>query len=236
MNDLPFNPMHFLPGLLCPLFGFAVVVVIIVTIVRALARSGGGGGGGIQPSLPNVVTQLGADGFWIVSCPAEPGSIVHYHFWTGGGEALGPGSRSSLARTGDNSSIRGPGRSRLPLSASWNHPMACSLILYRPSWGPQPPSSARPRMTNPIRPAARPRPRRSHPPTSAATGLLYLWACHGTTDILIPWKRRELYSPSPRPSPQRRGRTIRRVATNRGISACSATHDGAPSPQGRGLG
>ena len=138
--------------------------------------------------------------------------------------------------TGDNSSIRGPGRSRLPLSASWNHPMACSLILYRPSWGPQPPSSARPRMTNPIRPAARPRPRRSHPPTSAATGLLYLWACHGTTDILIPWKRRELYFPSPRPSPQRRGRTIRRVATNRGISACSATHDGAPSPQGRGLG
>ena len=89
MNDLPFNPMHFLPGLLCPLFGFAVVVVIIVTIVRALARSGGGGGGGTQPSQPNVVTQLGADGFWIVSCPAGPGSIIHYHFWTGGTKRSG---------------------------------------------------------------------------------------------------------------------------------------------------
>jgi sugar/nucleoside kinase (ribokinase family) len=84
MNGHPFNPMYALPGLLCPLFGFALVVVIIVIIVRAIARAGSGAAGGIQPSLPNVVTQLGDDGFWIVSCPADPASMIHYHFWAGG--------------------------------------------------------------------------------------------------------------------------------------------------------
>ena len=84
MNGLPFNFMTPLIGLLCPFFILAIVVAIIVTVVRAAARAGAGDGGGIQPSLPNVVTQLGQDGFWIVSCPAEPGSMVHYHFWTGG--------------------------------------------------------------------------------------------------------------------------------------------------------
>jgi hypothetical protein len=84
MIDLPFNHMNSFAGLLCPLFGFAIVVVILIIVVRALARTGAGGGGGAQPSQPNVVTQLGADGFWIVSCPAEPGSMIHYHFWTGG--------------------------------------------------------------------------------------------------------------------------------------------------------
>ena len=84
MNGHPFNPMYALPGLLCPLFGFALVVVIIVIIVRAIARAGSGAAGGIQPSLPNVVTQLGDDGFWIASCPADPASMIHYHFWSGG--------------------------------------------------------------------------------------------------------------------------------------------------------
>src|ERR1017187_6403280 len=76
--------MNMTLGLLCPLFGFALVVVIIVIIVRAIARAGSGAAGGVQASLPNVVTQLGADGFWIVSCPAEPASMIHYHFWSGG--------------------------------------------------------------------------------------------------------------------------------------------------------
>ncbi len=76
--------MYALPGLLCPLFGFALVVVIIVIIVRAIARAGSGAAGGIQPSLPNVVTQLGDDGFWIASCLADPASMLHYHFWSGG--------------------------------------------------------------------------------------------------------------------------------------------------------
>ena len=89
MNGLPFNPMNSAIGMLCPLFILAIVVAIIVTVVRAAARAGAGAGGGIQPSLPNVVTQLGQDGFWIVSCPAEPGSIVHYHFWAGGAKRSG---------------------------------------------------------------------------------------------------------------------------------------------------
>jgi hypothetical protein len=76
--------MNAIPALLCPLIGFAIVVLIIVVVVRAMARTGSGAAGGIQPSPPNVVTQLGADGFWIVSCPAEPASIIHYHFWAGG--------------------------------------------------------------------------------------------------------------------------------------------------------
>jgi hypothetical protein len=81
--------MNSIVGLLCPLLGFAIVVFIIITIVRAAARAGSGAAGGIQPSLPNVVTQLGQDGFWIVACPAEPGSIVHYHFWAGGAKHSG---------------------------------------------------------------------------------------------------------------------------------------------------
>jgi hypothetical protein len=76
--------MNMTLGLLCPLFAFALVVVIIVIIVRAIARAGSGAAGGVQASLPNVVTQLGADGFWIDSCPAEPASMIHYHFWSGG--------------------------------------------------------------------------------------------------------------------------------------------------------
>ena len=76
--------MNMTLGLLCPLFGFALVVVIIVIIVRAIARAGSDAAGGVQASLPNVITQLGADGFWIVSCPAEPASMIHYHFWSGG--------------------------------------------------------------------------------------------------------------------------------------------------------
>ena len=84
MNEIHFSPMNSPLGLLCPLIGLALVVLIIVTIVRAVGRAASGGGGGIQPAPPNVVTQLGTDGFWIVSCPAEPGSLIHYHFWTGG--------------------------------------------------------------------------------------------------------------------------------------------------------
>jgi len=89
MNQLPFNPMNSFVGMLCPLFILAIVVAIIVTVVRAAARAGAGAAGGMQPPLPNVVTQLGADGFWILSCPAAPGSIIHYHFWASGAKHSG---------------------------------------------------------------------------------------------------------------------------------------------------
>ncbi len=48
------------------------------------------------------------------------------------------------------------------------------------------------------------------------------------------WKRRKPRSPSPRPSPQRRGRTIGRGVTNRGIQTSRATTGRAPSPWGEG--
>ena len=76
--------MNMTLGLLCPLIGFAIVVVVIIIVVRAIARAGSGASSGIHPSLPNVVTQLGDDGFWIVSCPADLASMIHYHFWSGG--------------------------------------------------------------------------------------------------------------------------------------------------------
>ena len=53
------------------------------------------------------------------------------------------------------------------------------------------------------------------------------------SELLAPWKWRKPRSPSPRPSPQRRGRTIGRVATKRGIQASRAANVRAPSPLGR---
>ena len=56
------------------------------------------------------------------------------------------------------------------------------------------------------------------------------------SELLALWKGRKLRSPSPRPSPQRRGRTIGRVATNRGLQTFRATNARAPSARGRGRG
>ena len=61
---------------------FAIVAIIIILIVRTAMRASQGGG--ISVSAPSVVTQLGDDGFWITSCPAEPSSIIHYAYWSGG--------------------------------------------------------------------------------------------------------------------------------------------------------
>jgi hypothetical protein len=70
-------------GLLCPLFFIGFFVVVIATIIRALAKSAPGSGGAGRTSL-NVPTQLEQDGFWMLSCPADPGSIIYYHYWSGG--------------------------------------------------------------------------------------------------------------------------------------------------------
>jgi hypothetical protein len=68
-------------ALLCPLFALAFIVVIIVTIVRTLGRTVSNvAGGGPRPL--NVITQLGADGFWLSSF--EPGSTVYYQYWSAG--------------------------------------------------------------------------------------------------------------------------------------------------------
>jgi len=78
-----------LTGLLCPLLFIAIAILAIVAIVRQVRkrRSGGSGLSGRPPV--NVPIQLGQDGFWIVSCAADPGSIIYYDYWSGGARYSG---------------------------------------------------------------------------------------------------------------------------------------------------
>jgi hypothetical protein len=80
--------MTFIFFALVPLFILGVFVLIIVAIVRALTRAGNSSAGSAAPSI-DVATQLGGDGFWIVSCPFDPGSILHYRYWSNGLERAG---------------------------------------------------------------------------------------------------------------------------------------------------
>ena len=68
--------------LLCLMFAVAVVALIVILIIRAALRANPGGS--LGPSLPAILTQLADDGFWITSCPVEPGSIIHFAYWSGG--------------------------------------------------------------------------------------------------------------------------------------------------------
>src|SRR6478735_735460 len=77
-----------LAAMLFPFFFFAFFVFVIIMIIRAVAKSASGSGGSGRPPL-NVPTQLGQDGFWMVSCPADPGSIIYYHYWSGGARYSG---------------------------------------------------------------------------------------------------------------------------------------------------
>jgi hypothetical protein len=82
------NPNTLIPltGLLCPLLFIGFVVAVIILILRMLraAKNRSDGSGVSPPPLADVPTQAGEDGFWINSCPAGPGSIVCYHYWSGG--------------------------------------------------------------------------------------------------------------------------------------------------------
>jgi hypothetical protein len=73
-----------LTALLCPLLFIGIFVFAIVAIIRAARKSSSGGFGGYGSAPPNIPTQLDQDGFWMVSCPADPGSIIYYHYWSGG--------------------------------------------------------------------------------------------------------------------------------------------------------
>jgi len=73
-------------ALLCPLFALAFIVLVIVMIVRTLGRAVSNvSGGGARPL--NVITQLGADGFWLSSF--EPGSTIYYEYWSAGARNQG---------------------------------------------------------------------------------------------------------------------------------------------------
>jgi hypothetical protein len=80
MNEFP------LTGLLCPMFFVAFLIVVVIAIIRIVTKSASGG---FRRSGINVPTQLDQDGFWMVSCPADPGSIIYYHYWSGGARYSG---------------------------------------------------------------------------------------------------------------------------------------------------
>ena len=80
--------MSFIFFALVPLVILGAFVLIVIAIVRTLARAGNSRVGSAVPSI-DVAAQLGVDGFWIVSCPFEPGSILHYRYWSNGLERAG---------------------------------------------------------------------------------------------------------------------------------------------------
>ena len=78
-------------GLLCPLLfvGFFVLaIIVVIRLVRSGTRATGGPGVSAPPPV-NVPTLLDQDGFWMVSCPADPGAIIYYHYWSAGVRYLG---------------------------------------------------------------------------------------------------------------------------------------------------
>ncbi|HSU55660.1 MAG TPA: hypothetical protein VLT36_16510 [Candidatus Dormibacteraeota bacterium] len=79
-----------LTGLLCPLLLVALFVMAIVATIRFLSRSASGSSG-LSTTVPRVKvpTQIEQDGFWLLSCPADPGSIIYYHYWSGGARYSG---------------------------------------------------------------------------------------------------------------------------------------------------
>src|SRR5262245_27293911 len=80
MNSNPLTP---LAGFLCPLLFIGFFVVAIILMIR-LVRSGKSRPGGpvvTSPPSVNVPTQLAEDGFWIISCPADTGSMIYYYYW-----------------------------------------------------------------------------------------------------------------------------------------------------------
>jgi hypothetical protein len=73
--------MSWLTALLCPLFGFGLAVVVIVLLVRSVGRFASNTAAS-RPKPLNVITELGADGFWLRSF--APGSIIYYQYWSAG--------------------------------------------------------------------------------------------------------------------------------------------------------
>lgn len=66
------------------MFVFAVLIVIMmVTFLVRFARRSSGVSQGARFS-GDEVDELGADGFWLDSCPCEPGSIIYFNYWSGG--------------------------------------------------------------------------------------------------------------------------------------------------------
>ncbi len=67
-------------GLLCPFVFVAILVFVVFNIVRSFSR----GGIGLGNRAANISTELAADGFWLTPGPMRRGSIIHFHYWSGG--------------------------------------------------------------------------------------------------------------------------------------------------------
>jgi hypothetical protein len=84
-NAIPFS----IAGLLCPFIVLALIVAVVILIIRAAVQSGSGTSAVRRPSRLNVLTEMADDGFWIVSCGANPNAMLHYHYWAGGVRRVG---------------------------------------------------------------------------------------------------------------------------------------------------
>ena len=66
-----------------PLFIIVVFFIVFISIILALVRRSPRRV--IVPARRvDVVTRLGQDGFWVESCPADPGALIHFHYWSNG--------------------------------------------------------------------------------------------------------------------------------------------------------
>jgi hypothetical protein len=69
---------------MAPILMVIFIAFVLFLVVRALGQAFSGSSGTNLGSPPNVVTQLGEDGFWLTACPAEPLAIIHYYYWVAG--------------------------------------------------------------------------------------------------------------------------------------------------------
>jgi hypothetical protein len=76
-------------GLFCPFVAIVFIVTIVLLIIRAAVDSGSSGVTIGRRTRAKVLTELAEDGFWIVSCPANPNAMLQYHYWAGGVRRMG---------------------------------------------------------------------------------------------------------------------------------------------------
>lgn len=73
-----------LGSLLCPFMVFAVVVIVIIKLVRSSANSRPQNVAPRPTQSAAIGTELGADGFWILSCPVPVSSTIYFQYWSSG--------------------------------------------------------------------------------------------------------------------------------------------------------
>jgi hypothetical protein len=72
-----------------PMLIFGIFIIIVFMILRAVIRAASSGDSPTRNSQPQVTTQLGEDGFWVLDCPANPEDVIYYHYWVQGARHSG---------------------------------------------------------------------------------------------------------------------------------------------------